>query len=61
MHLSTTWIIVIIVVVFAIVFSNIMMLIQSNKPFTFPDSYEKTAKQKLEDEEAQKDEDKPSS
>ncbi len=38
-----------------------MMLIQSNKPFTFPDSYEKTAKQKLEDEEAQKDEDKPSS
>lgn len=35
-----------------------MMLIQSNKPFVFPDSYEKTAKQKLEDE---KNEDKPSS
>jgi uncharacterized protein YpmB len=58
MQLSTTWIIVIIVVVFAIVFSNIMMLIQSNKPFIFPDSYEKTAQQKLEDE---KNKDKSSS
>lgn len=55
MQLSTTWIVVIIVVVFAIIVSNIMLLIQSNKPFVFPDSYEKTEKQKLED--AKKDED----
>jgi len=49
MQLSTTWIIIIIVVVLAIIISNIMLLIQSNKPFVFPESYEKTEKQKLED------------
>ena len=46
MALSTTWIVVIIVVVLAIIISNIMLLIQNNKPFVFPDSYEKTQAQK---------------
>lgn len=41
MVLSTGWIIVIVVLVFAIVISNITLLKKSNKAFTFPDNYEK--------------------
>jgi hypothetical protein len=51
MPLSTPWIIVIIVVVFAIVLSNIMLLKRSNKGFTFPENFEKKVDDKKDDDE----------
>jgi len=41
MGLSTGWIIVIVVLVFAIIISNITLLKKSNKAFEFPEGYEK--------------------
>lgn len=41
MGLSIGWIIVIVVLVFAIIISNITLLKKSNKAFTFPENYEK--------------------
>jgi hypothetical protein len=41
MDISIGWIIVIVVLVFGIIISNITLLKSSNKGFTFPDTYEK--------------------
>lgn len=46
MQLSTPWIIIIVVLVFAIIISNITLLKKSNKGFDFPDSYEKSKNKK---------------
>lgn len=47
MQLSTPWIIFIVIVIFAIIISNITLLKRSNKAFTFPDSYEKSNKDEV--------------
>ncbi len=62
MALSTFWIVVIVVVIFAVIISNIMLLKQSNKDFTFPDNYEKSDSDKKKQVDADKTkEDEPSS
>ena len=50
--MSLTWIIVIAVVIFGIIISNIMLLKQSNKPFDFPDSYKKSEKKPDDDDDS---------
>lgn len=44
MEIGIGWIIVIVVLVFGIIISNITLLKKSNKGFDFPDSYEKPKK-----------------
>lgn len=58
MVLSTGWIVVIVVLVFAIVISNITLLKKSNKAFTFPENYEK--KKPTSNLDKSDDDDKPS-
>ena len=50
MVLSTGWIIVIIVVAFAIIVGNITLLKKSNKAFEFPEDYEKKKADKSDDD-----------
>lgn len=57
MGLSTGWIIVIVVLIFAIIISNITLLKKSNKAFTFPENYEKKPNSKSDKSD---DDDKPS-
>jgi hypothetical protein len=59
MQLSTPWVIVFVVVVFAVIIRNIMLLKKSNKDFTFPDGYEKSKDAKKQDDD--KNDDEPSS
>ncbi|MDT0594145.1 DUF2897 family protein [Glaciecola petra] len=59
MQLSLTWVIVIIVVVFAVIISNITLLKKSNKPFEFSDAYEKQ-KEAEKNKKPEDDQDKPS-